>query len=275
MQRVQDNGVNRDTVRLVVAAGALDPVLDNIIEFDCTAGAIPFTLPLAAACRGWRYIFTKIDPTANAATIAAAAGESINGQPTYVLSRFPSTITMESDGVGWGLVSFYSPLVDPNNSSAFVGVPTGAIFSYGGQLGAPSGWAFCDGSSQLRTGTFGALFLVIGTQFGTVDATHFNLPDFRGRFLRGVDGVAGRDPGSAARTAMNAGGNVGNNIGSVQPGATALPVIPFTVPGGTTDGAGAFADNATANDGTNVPVNAGGDAETRPLNAYIQYIIKL
>lgn len=58
---------------------------------------------------------------------------------------------------------------------------------------APTGWAIADGSSQLRADpVYAALFTAIGTTYGTVDGTHFNLPDMRGRVPVGVDGAAGR-----------------------------------------------------------------------------------
>ena len=45
----------------------------------------------------------------------------------------------------------------------------------------PPNYLICSGDSLLRTGTYAALFAVIGTTFGSVDVTHFNIPDFRGR----------------------------------------------------------------------------------------------
>ena len=48
-----------------------------------------------------------------------------------------------------------------------------------------TGYLICDGSAISRT-TYADLFAVIGTIYGTGDgSTTFNLPDFRGRFLRG------------------------------------------------------------------------------------------
>lgn len=44
----------------------------------------------------------------------------------------------------------------------------------------PTGWLECDGSSKLRT-DYPALFTAISTTWGSVDGTHFNLPDMRGR----------------------------------------------------------------------------------------------
>lgn len=44
----------------------------------------------------------------------------------------------------------------------------------------PSGWLECNGASLLRT-DYPALFTAIGTTWGSVDGTHFTLPDMRGR----------------------------------------------------------------------------------------------
>lgn len=94
-------------------------------------------------------------------------------------------------------------------------VPTGAIQHYAGDT-APTGWIICDGSAISRV-TYATLFAIVGVRFGSGDGTTtFNLPDGRGRVIRMVDGSAGRDPDSAARTAMNTGGTAGNAIGSVQ-----------------------------------------------------------
>lgn len=53
----------------------------------------------------------------------------------------------------------------------------------------------CTGAAISRT-VYGALFAKIGTAWGAGDgATTFNIPDARGRFPRGFDDGAGRDPG--------------------------------------------------------------------------------
>lgn len=49
----------------------------------------------------------------------------------------------------------------------------------------PSGYLICDGSSLLRAGTYAALFAILGTVWGTVDGTHFNIPDLRQKFPLG------------------------------------------------------------------------------------------
>jgi hypothetical protein len=96
-----------------------------------------------------------------------------------------------------------------------VNFPTGCVLPYAGTT-APEGWLLCDGSTVSRT-DFAGLFAVLGSTHGQGDgSTTFHIPDLRGRFVRGVDGAANRDPDKATRTAANAGGNTGNNVGSVQ-----------------------------------------------------------
>lgn len=53
--------------------------------------------------------------------------------------------------------------------------------------GAPTrlGCLLCDGSSYLRT-TYPNLFAAIGTTYGSVDGSHFNVPDLRGRLPLGA-----------------------------------------------------------------------------------------
>lgn len=55
----------------------------------------------------------------------------------------------------------------------------GYIFPYAGYT-APTGTVLCDGASYLRD-DYPNLFSIIGTAYGSVDSTHFNVPDLRGR----------------------------------------------------------------------------------------------
>jgi microcystin-dependent protein len=57
--------------------------------------------------------------------------------------------------------------------------PIGAIFEWPTAT-IPDRWLLCDGQSLLRA-TYPALFAVLGTSYGAVDGTHFNVPDMRGR----------------------------------------------------------------------------------------------
>jgi len=135
---------------------------------------------------------------------------------------------------------------------------------------APSGWVECDGSELNRT-TYADLYAVIGDTFGEGNgSTTFNVPDFRGRFLRGWDNTAGNDPDAASRTAMNTGGNTGDNIGSVQEDAFKSHSHTYNV-GSTSSGSNPLqTENTTGTRSTN---STGGN-ETRPKNAYVMFIIK-
>jgi microcystin-dependent protein len=94
-------------------------------------------------------------------------------------------------------------------------VPPGTVVAYAGDS-PPPGWLLCDGSAVSRT-TYAALFAALGTAHGEGNGeTTFNLPDYRGTFLRGVDMGAGRDPDAASRAAPGPGGNSGDAVGSVQ-----------------------------------------------------------
>ena len=187
-------------------------------------------------------------------------------------------------------------------------VPAGVILAFGGAT-APTGWLLCEGALVSRT-TYANLYAAILNAHGSGDGTTtFALPDYRGRFIRGRDNAAARDPDRAARTAAATGGATADAVGSVQSNATSRPTTAFTttatnsggVPassgvstvdqnnsGGTPvgyNGTGYQADIKVlggASGGTThyhslpaLTVGSGGDNETRPLNAYVNYIIKI
>ena len=156
----------------------------------------------------------------------------------------------------------------------FTAVQPGTIQTYVGTV-APSGYLICDGSSVSKT-TYPRLFAIISTSYGTADGTHFNLPDLRGRFVRGVDSGSGHDPDASSRTASNTGGNAGNLIGSLQTDQYAQHSH-----GVNNQGVGQLAiggvlgmqDNANATPGGGSTGNSGGN-ETRPRNVNANFIIK-
>lgn len=63
--------------------------------------------------------------------------------------------------------------------------PPGAVEMYDGTV-APTGWLLLDGASYLRA-TYPALFGVIGTRYGAVDGTHFNVRNMKGLVPVGFD----------------------------------------------------------------------------------------
>jgi microcystin-dependent protein len=96
-------------------------------------------------------------------------------------------------------------------------IPAGTVVAYAGEE-IPNGWLLCDGRAISRN-DFAKLFSAIKIAHGWGDnAATFNLPDYRGMFLRGVSHIKSEaDLSSNNRTAMTVGGNAGNKVGSVQP----------------------------------------------------------
>lgn len=103
----------------------------------------------------------------------------------------------------------------PYAKAADNGVPVGTILPFAGpKENIPFGYLACDGK-QYSTTTYAALYAALGNSWGG-SGSAFNVPDFRGMFMRGVDDGAGNDPNAAARTAQASGGNNGDKVGSVQ-----------------------------------------------------------
>ncbi|MCW3789173.1 tail fiber protein [Plebeiibacterium sediminum] len=186
-------------------------------------------------------------------------------------------------------------------TSADNGVPPGSIMPFAGSS-VPEGWLLCDGSEVDRD-TYSKLFAAIGTAwgYGNMSST-FNLPELRGQFLRGVSGDSNYDPDKGSRTAYN-GGNSGNKVGSYQGSQFAShnhaasssnagnhrhtsydyywydagSDDDYGTPTGDGTGERRSTSRNTAYAGEhnhNITVNDTGGNETRPRNAYVNYIIK-
>lgn len=96
--------------------------------------------------------------------------------------------------------------------------PPGTVISFAGAA-VPAGYLECNGQAVSRA-QFSELFAALGTTWGAGDgSTTFNLPDLRGRFIRGSDDGAGRDPDAGARAACAAGGPTGGTVATCQPDA--------------------------------------------------------
>ncbi len=161
--------------------------------------------------------------------------------------------------------------------------PIGTIVAYAGQaLGLPaekaSGWFVCDGSS-VGTTDFPGYAQAVGSIYGTsAGGDSVYLPDFRGLFLRGVNGSRSdslADPDASARFSPPHGGASGDNVGSVQMDTVkAFPFFTYFASSGqsntntapTVDDSGQKADRSS---------HTWGGLETRPKNAYVYWLIKV
>lgn len=182
-------------------------------------------------------------------------------------------------------------------------VPVGTVLPYAGDKdNVPKGWLLCTGAS-VKQSDYPDLYKVIGTYYGKGSASgEFNLPDYQGRFLRGVDHTGKVDPDIASRTTNNNnGGNTGKSaykVGSMQGYSSSLPNNPIKLQdtGAHTHkvksmdaatlayGSSGKTQNiwypygggsqGTSQDGVHTHNVTGGDKETRPTNVYVNFIIK-
>lgn len=156
---------------------------------------------------------------------------------------------------------------------AVVGVPVGSEVLWP-TVTAPTGWLEEDGASLLRAGTYAGLFAVIGTIYGTADATHFNLPDSRGRFPRVWAHGSSNDPDSASRSATSKTGatmSAGDYVGTEQ--ADGLKAHTHNAIYTGTSGSGSIAAMSAPWVASTTTSSTGGN-ETRPINTYRMMIIK-
>lgn len=195
-----------------------------------------------------------------------------------------STWQFSNDGVA------YNSIGAASESSA---APTGTVIAFAGES-APAGYLECNGSAVNRT-TYSALFAVIGTMYGPGNGTTtFNVPDYRGRLLRGWDHGAGIDPDRASRTDRGD-GTTGDNVGTRQADAykshnhTASTSTSVSLsanyawhsPSSSGYDGGNYPTNPgydiaanTASASSSTTVNASGGNETRPININVMYCIK-
>ncbi len=141
------------------------------------------------------------------------------------------------------------------------GNPPGMVSAFA-MSAAPSGWLVCNGAAVSRS-NYAALFAAIGTTHGTGDGSStFNLPDYRGYFLRGLGGV---DPDVATRT-----------LGSIQ--TDDFKSHAHTANGaiwGTSSPVFYFSSGSTVHYGRQGGTTEGtGGTETRPKNRAVVYCIK-
>lgn len=135
---------------------------------------------------------------------------------------------------------------------------------------APAGTLECDGTAVSRS-TYAALFAVIGTTYGVGDSsTTFNLPDYRGEFLRGWAHGSTNDPDRASRTSRGD-GTTGDNIGTKQAGGVEAHTHTVSISNVTTTTTGGASGRMAQ--GGSINTGSTGGNETRPRNVNIMFCI--
>ncbi len=211
---------------------------------------------------------------------ALAAGDLVAG----------AIADIEYDGTRFHLMSTQSSTATGGDVLARI-VKTGTILAWP-HATVPSGWLECDGSAISRT-TYAELFAAISTTYGVGDgSTTFNIPDLRGRFLRGYDSTATVDVDAASRTDRGD-GTTGNSVGTKQADATEAhvhtqtgqqPTFTYTPNTANMTGVGTSFVSALAASGLGSSIETTADAspgdtastggsETRPVNTTVKWII--
>lgn len=97
-------------------------------------------------------------------------------------------------------------------------LPAGEIHTFS-TITPPNGYLECNGQAVSRN-TYNRLFSAIGTTYGSGDgSTTFNVPDYRGQFLRGLDNGSGTDLDVVSRSDRGD-GTTGDAVGTKQSNAT-------------------------------------------------------
>lgn len=285
------NDVNGNAIRMTQGGGVagapgnisglVPPATFSYISINKTFVA-QSGVNIPASFDGGNVILRNI--TANSKGVTLSPVSSLATNYTLTLPTIPATqtfLTIDTSGnisAPWTLDPNYLTVISNLITLSTLGqqslVPSGTILSFGGTT-APAGYLMCDGTSYLQS-AFPTLFSTIGTAYGSSDSTHFNVPDTRGQFLRGVSGTTNVDPDKASRTASNPGGNAGDLVGSAQSFATQSHSHGISL--GTAGGNGsnvqgcntgiAFSNGTGGNSGNS-------SSETRPTNLYVNYMIKI
>lgn len=240
-------------------------ISDNRSVIEGSHASTPFTItlpPVATADNSETGDFEVTINNINLAVVSVdgSGSETINGSTLTVdLNQWDSIVfRLDSAQTGW-VVEGYS------NS------PAGGIVMWASAT-APAGWLHCDGSTISRT-TYSRLFAVIADVYGVGDgSTTFEIPDLQGQFVRGWDNGAGTDPDAASRTDSGDGSTTGDNVGTKQVDAFKAHDHDYTAPTGS--GLLDVGDSFDVNIATLQTSETGG-AETRPVNVYLMYIIKV
>lgn len=149
---------------------------------------------------------------------------------------------------------------------------TATIRTFAANREPRGGWLPCDGSPVSRT-AYRKLYDNVGTLYGAGDGVNtFNVPDLRGRFIRGLDDGAGIDAARVFGSTQDDAFKAHNHTFTDYVGATRTQALTDT------NGAGGGNLDISISTGTgfasNGAMNNTGTTETRPKNMALRFYIK-
>lgn len=99
----------RTSFNFAVSGTCSGSLEDETYRINAASGALSRTLPDAALCPGARRTIIKTDSSANAVTVNTTSSQTItsaSGSATSkTLAAQGNSITVESDGAGWWVIS--------------------------------------------------------------------------------------------------------------------------------------------------------------------------
>lgn len=220
-------------------------------------------------------------------TLSIAQGGTNNGSLAVTAGGVLYTDGSKIMNVGIGTTGQFltSQASSPPTWTTVAAKSTGEVFMTA-STSCPTGSMAADGSSLLRSGgtdcgggSCASLFSAISTTYGTVDGTHFTLPDLRGVFVRGQ--------GTQTISAISYTGTQGTTEGDQFQGHRHMMRVPATAGGAslwgftlwTASRSTTLSDSAAAGeDSIGVPITGTHGtprygSETRPANVVLKYCI--
>ncbi len=200
-------------------------------------------------------------------------GNSLELRPGTIGTSFSLTLP-GSDGTNGQVMQTDGAGTLSWTSAATSGVPSGTIITFAGP-DCPTGYLPADGASVSRA-TYDALFDAIGTTWGSVDGSSFNVPDMRNRFMRGT----GTNGDLSGGTPVGLGTYQGDVFASHSHGFSTNTANSSNI----ANGAGVYMSNTAFGAGTHwiastnltntVLIQNSGGAETRPKSYGVLICIK-
>lgn len=199
-------------------------------------------------------------PYAFYANEAGSVAGDDDGDPTNELQ----TLSLEGEALS---------ISNGNTVTMPSGIPRGTILPFAGPASQiPEGYLLCDGQ-EYSTNIFPDLYVVIGNAWGGSPNLTFAVPDLRGQFLRGVDNTGMVDIDVNNR--QPSGSLSPNQVGSYQDDQFQTHRHDVYVNNNATGGGSGIRGAGNSTDATaNNKTSLEGGSETRPKNAYVNFMIK-
>jgi len=284
------SSVNNSARAMMVRIRQLLEDLGGVVTATGAANsiAVASSSPITDYPDGYMLSFRAFSATTGAATISV---NNIGAKPVYRNSSTGPERTGAGDIVAGCIYDVvYSAALNGGDGGFLLAsptlpsssVPTGAIMAFAMKT-PPSGWFYCNGQAVSRT-IYADLFAAIGIQWGGGDgSTTFNVPDFRGMFLRGWDDKRGIDTNRVWAEQQKDDFRQHNHSGKTGLSGRHMHNVPYKTfkprgPNGEGGWSGTpYTENATtseAPDHSHAITNDGGN-ETRPVNQTVIYGIKI